>query len=98
MMSPKKQDFWPRNNVLKGFFFQKSVDELPSKSAKIVPSKSIFDVKNQLIFFKKISFKNINLGDQFLVKTFFLDSIFEPLYLLKLCPTFDKLTFLLGIF
>ena len=42
-----------------------------SKSAKIVLSKSIFDVKNQQNFFKKISFKNINLGDHFLVKTFF---------------------------
>ena len=28
MMGPKKQDFWPRINVLKGFFFIKSVDEL----------------------------------------------------------------------
>ena len=28
-------------------------------------------VKNQPNFFKKISFKNINLADHFLVKTFF---------------------------
>ena len=51
MAGPKKQDFWPRINILKGFLF-KSVDE-SSKSAKIVLSKSIFDVKNQLIFSKK---------------------------------------------
>ena len=42
-----------------------------SKSAKIVLSKSIFDVKNQSKFFKKKLSKNINLGDHFLVKTFF---------------------------
>ena len=36
------------------------------------------------MFFKKnIASKNINLGDHFLLKTFFLDSIFEPLYFLK---------------
>ena len=27
MVGPKKQDFWPRINILKGFFY-KSVDEL----------------------------------------------------------------------
>ena len=37
-----------------------------SKSAKIVLSKSMFYVKNRQIFFKKKSFKNINLGDHFL--------------------------------
>ena len=45
-----------------------------SKSAKIILSKSIFDVKNQPICFKKKKiyiFKNINLGDHFFVKTFF---------------------------
>ena len=39
--------------------------------------------KINLIFSKNISFKNINSGDQFWVKTFFLDSTFEPLYFLK---------------
>ena len=29
-------------------------------------------------------------------KTFFLDSILEPLFIQKLCPIFDELTFLLG--
>ena len=37
-----------------------------SKSAKIVLSKSIFYIKNRRKFFKKKSFKNINLGDHFL--------------------------------
>ena len=53
------------------------------------------------IFQKKNSFKNINSEEHFLLKTFFLnhfflDSIFEPLYFLKLCPIFDELTFLVG--
>ena len=59
-----------------------------SKIAKIVLSKSIFKVKNQPNLFKKKSSKNINLGDHFLLKTFFLYSIFGPLYLLKLGPIF----------
>ena len=59
------------------------------KVRKIVLSQSIFDIKNQLFFYQKKSFKNINLGDHF-----FLNSIFEPLYSLKLRPIFDKLTFL----
>ena len=73
-LGPKNQDFWPRINVLKGEFCKKtSVIELWFvKSAKILLSKSIFNVKNQPNFFKKIiSLKNINLGDHFLRKTFF---------------------------
>ena len=70
-----------------------------SKSTKIVLSKSIFGVKNQPNFFKKKkSSKYINLGDPFLLKTFFLDSIFEPLYFVKLHSIFDELTFLVGLF
>ena len=42
---------------------------------------------------------NINLGDHYLLKTFFfLNSIFEPLYFLKLHPIFDKVTILIGFF
>ena len=55
-----------------------------SKSAENVLSKS----KINGIFSKKISFKNINLGDHF-----FINSIFEPPYFLKLCPIFEKLKF-----
>ena len=36
----------------------------------------------------KIKFKNINLGDHFLYKHFFLTSILEPIYFRKLCPKF----------
>ena len=72
MVSPKKHDFWPRIHILKGFFFNRSMNYASSKSAKIVLSKSIFDVKNQPIFLKKnFSSRNINLGDHFLLKTFF---------------------------
>ena len=73
MMGPKKQDFWPRINILEGFFLNPSMNYGSSKTTKIVLSKSIFYVKNRPILFKK----NINLGDHFLVKYFFLDSIFE---------------------
>ena len=63
-----------------------------SKSAKIVCTFKVnFQCQNSTEFFqKKISSKNINLGDHFLVKTFFfLNSIFEPLYFQKLRPIFD---------
>ena len=52
MVGPKKQDFWPR---IMGNFCLKNplMNYGSSKSAKIVLSKSIFDVKNQLNFFKK---------------------------------------------
>ena len=55
-----------------------------------VLSKSIFDIKK--------TFKNINLGDYFSVKTLFSSFNFEPLYFLKLSPIFDELTFLVWIF
>ena len=53
--------------------------------------------KNNRIFSKKNLPKNINLGDLYLSKTFF-NSIFEPIYFLKLRPIFDKLSLLEGIF
>ena len=43
MVVPKKQDFWPRINILKGIFvLSPSMNYDSSKSAKIVLSKSIF--------------------------------------------------------
>ena len=55
MVGPKKQDFWPRINIVKGNLKKEnpSMNYGSSKSAKIVLSKSIFNVKNRLIFFKK---------------------------------------------
>ena len=47
-----------------------------SNRAKIVLSRSFF------------LFKNINLGHQFLLKNFFLNSNFQTFYFLKLCPIF----------
>ena len=45
----KKQDFWLRINILKGFFLNRSMNYGSSKSAKIELWKSIFYVKNQAI-------------------------------------------------
>ena len=82
---PKNQVFGQESTYSKIFFLNLSMNYSSSKSVKIVLSKSIFYVKNQPNFFKKKnSSKNINLGDPFLLKTFFLDSIFEPFYLLHL--------------
>ena len=55
MVDPKKQEFWPRINILKGFFFFQnlSMNHSSSKSTKIVVSKSIFNDKNHLNFFQK---------------------------------------------
>ena len=88
------QNFWPKVNILKGFFFFLNLlmNFSLSKNGKIIFLKSIFDVKNQPIFFKNNSLKNIDLVDYFLEKTsFFLDSTFEPLYALKSCPIFDDI-------
>ena len=50
-------------------------------------------------FQKKILSQNINLEDHYLLKNlFFLNSIFEPLYFLKLRPIFERLSLLIGIF
>ena len=48
------------------------------------------------IFTKKNSFKNMNLGDHFLEKLFFLTPIFELLYFVKMGSSF--VTFTLGWF
>jgi hypothetical protein len=79
-MGPKKQDFWPRINILKGFFFflNQSMNYGSSKSAKIVLSKLTLDVKNQLNFVKKklMLWPNIlsrRLGGRSLTKNFCLD-------------------------
>ena len=54
MVGPKKQEFWPRIDILKGFFKILLMNDSSTKSAEIVFSKSIFDVKNQLNFSKQI--------------------------------------------
>ena len=51
MVGPKKQEFWPRINILRDFFYM-SMNYGSSKNDKIVLSMSIFIVKNQLIFFQ----------------------------------------------
>jgi hypothetical protein len=73
MVGPKKQAFWPRINILKGFFFFKSFDELWFvKKCQNRTFKVNFRCQKSIeIFQKKNLSKNINLGDHFLVKTFF---------------------------
>ena len=66
-----------------GFFLNPSMNYGLSKSAKIVLSKSILMSKIKLS-------QNINLGDHFLLKTFFLNSIFKPLYFLELHSIFEE--------
>ena len=82
-------------------FFSKSVDELQFvKKCENYIFKVNFGCQKSTEFLQKQnSFKNIDLGDQFLEKNFFfLDSTFEPVYVLKSCPIFDELTFLIGFF
>ena len=49
----KDARFLPKNQHAQRIFFKQSYYECSSKNAKIVLSKSIFSVKNQLNFFKK---------------------------------------------
>ena len=89
----KYKIFAQESTCSKEIFLKQSYDELWF----IIQSQFSMSKINQF-FSKKIWFKNINLGEHFLVKTFFLDLIFEPLYFLKLRPIFDKLSLLVGIF
>ena len=54
-------------------------------------SKTHTFVENRPIFF---SFKSINLVDYYLIKHYFLASIFELICFLRSYPTFDELTFI----
>ena len=67
MVGLKKQDFFPRNNIFKEKDIRKIplMNDGPSKSAKIVLSKLIFDVKNRQIFF---FFSKTYLKDHFMVQ------------------------------
>ena len=92
-MGPKKQGFCSKINCIqmKLLYFVNWHSARASKSAKIVLSKSIFYVKNQPNFFKKkISSKNINLGDHFLLKTFFSRLNFWTTLLSKIRPNFCR--------
>ena len=75
------------NQRKKTFYFFNTMNVSSSKSDKIVLSKLTFYIKNRRIFF---SLRNIN----FLLNTFFLTSIFEPLHFLKSCPMFNDLPFI----
>ena len=68
---PKNQEFWPRINLLQGNCFILWIDLMAS--SQNVPKlyfQTQFNGKNQLNIFLFFSFKIINLGDHFLLKTF----------------------------
>ena len=69
MLGPTKQDFWPRIDILFKGFLKIRMNYGSSKSAKV----NFRCQKSTDFFSKKITFKDVNLGDHFLVKTFFLD-------------------------
>ena len=102
------QGWWVLNSKIFGqkltyskefFFEKKSVNELwLVKKCQNRTYKVNFRCQKSTEFFQKISSKNIILGDHFLVKLYFRNSIFQQLYFLKLCPIFDELTFPIGIF
>ena len=85
MVGPKMQAFCHDHAMLKGNCCILRIRGAPV--CQKVP-KSYFQSQFSMskidgIFSKKKSFKNINLGDNFLKKHFFLTPIFEPLYFLK---------------
>ena len=90
----KSKLFGQESTCLQGKIFKKILRLMTvrQKVPKLyVLSKSIFYVKNQPIFFKKKkSFKNINLGDQFLLKlkTFFSNINFWTTLFSKIMPNF----------
>ena len=86
----KSKLFGQESASSKEFFFFKSFDGLRfvKKCQNRTFKVNFLCQKSTEFFQKKISSKNINLGDHFLLKTFFIDSIFEPLYFLKLGPIF----------
>ena len=68
MVGPKMQDFCPRINMLKDFF--NTILQLIMVCQKV--PKSHFQMsKFDRFFSRKKSFKNINLGEHFLLLTFF---------------------------
>jgi len=73
MVGPKKQAFWPRINILKGNLKKKSFDGLRFvKKCQNRTFKVNFGCQKLIEFFQKnFLSKNINLGDHYLVKTFF---------------------------
>ena len=85
-MGPKKQGFCSKINCIqmKLLYFVNWHSDRASKSAKIILSKSIFYIK------KKESPKNINLGDPFLLKTFFSRLNFWTTLLSKIRPNFCR--------
>ena len=88
MVGPKMQAFCPRIDILKGNRCILKIHKAPD-CQKVPKSyvQSEFSVsKINGIFSKKKSFKNINLGDHFLKKTFFSNSNFWTTLFSKTMP------------
>ena len=67
MVGPKKQDFWPRINILKGFFFSiLRLMMVGQKLGMILENKVVQKLKlEKNVFYKKWSPKLIFLNDFF---------------------------------
>jgi hypothetical protein len=92
MVGPKMQAFCHDHAMLKRNRCILRIREAPvcQKVPKPYFQSQFSMSKIDGIFSKKKSFKNINLGDHFFKKLFFLTPIFEPLYFLKSCPIFAE--------
>jgi hypothetical protein len=90
MVGPKKQDFCPRINMLKGKKIKNSADKLRfiEKYQNHALKVDFLYQKLSESFKKKISFKNISLGHQLFLKTFFDKFNFENYLFLKIMPNF----------
>ena len=73
MMGPKMQDFWPRIRV--------------HQKVPISYFQSQFRYQKSIELKKNLT-KNINLGDHFLVKTFFSKPNFQTTLISKITPNF----------
>ena len=90
-MGPKKQGFCSKINCIqmKLLYFVNWHSARASKSAKMVLTKSIFYVKNQLNFFKNNFHFGISIFKRpFFVKTFFPRLNFWTTLLSKIMPNF----------
>ena len=89
-MGLKKRNFWLKVNIIKGknhFIFLIQWMSVRQKVTKLYFQSWLSTSKIDVFFY---SLRNIN----FLLNTFFLTSIFEPLHFLKSCPMFNDLPFI----
>ena len=90
----KSKLFGQESTCHQGKIFKKflRVMTVRQKVPKLYFQSQFWMSKINRIFSKKKLSKNTNLGDHYLLNFFFLNSIFEPLYFLKLRPIFGWLS------